>query len=136
MIFHRPFEQFPPKLPRSVDTFWTPALVLRVKKVHVRAPMPWASGEGRSLPPGLLPCPVPSSRVALTPQPLAKMKGLASGLWLLPFFWNMCQWVWGWRGEGALPSTLTVTQCVISGSCSTRFFFYIKIQEPRKAAQG
>ena len=136
VIFHSPFEQVPLKLPISLDTFCSPASARRVKKAHVRAPTPWASGGGRSLPPGLLPCPVPSSRVTLPPWPLAKMKGLASGLWLLPFFWNVCQCVWGWRGEGALPSMLTVTQCVISGSYSTRFFFYIKIQEPRKAAQG
>jgi len=111
--------------------FWSPASGHRVKEVHVRAPTLWASGGGRSLPPGLLPLPVSSSRVAVPPWPLAKMKGCG-------FFPSsgMCASVFG-GGEERSPTVHVNNDSVCySWQLFHKALFCIKIQEPRKAAQG
>lgn len=127
VIFHS--EQVTPlKFPKSLDFGDQP---YRLKKVLVRAPMPWASWGSRRAPIGLLPCPVLSCTLQLSLHGhLQRWTARPQGC---GFFSSSgtCTNEFG-GGEAAQPSMLTVTQCVISGSYSTRVFSTLKFKSPRR----
>lgn len=124
VIFHS--EQFPLKVPKSLDFGVQPH---RLKKVHVRAPMLWASWGGRRAPLGLLPCPVPSCTPQLSLHGhLQRWRAWPQDCGCFSSS-GTCTNEFG-GGEAAPPSMLTVTQCVISGSYSTRVFSTLKFKSP------